>query len=166
MPKAEEGENDHVLESDLGRHALFDMTGKVVLVTGGGSGIGAMIAGGFVANGATVYICSRKDCSSYAAQLTEKGPGKCEAIAADLTKAADMTRVIETVSKGSGKLHCLVNNAGANWAEPLESFSVEGWNKTNDLNVTAVFAMIRDSLPLLKAVLVQLKLHVQIMKKS
>merc|ERR1712107_631209 len=44
-----------------------------------------------------------------------------------------------------------VNNAGANWAEPLEKFSIDGWNKTNDLNVTAVFNMIKCSMPLLKA---------------
>merc|ERR1719230_2379238 len=99
MPKALEGENDHVLEAGLDRNVLFDLTGKVALVTGGGSGIGAMIAGGFVANGATVYICSRKDSSAWAAQLSSKGPGKCEAIAADLTKEADMARVVETIRK-------------------------------------------------------------------
>jgi len=150
MPKAEEGENDHVVEASLGRNELFDMTGKVVLVTGGGSGIGAMIAGGFVANGAITFIVSRKDCASYAKQLTEKGPGTCSAIAADLTQQADIDRVFETIKKGPGKLNCLVNNAGANWAEPLESFSLDGWNKTNDLNVTSVFLMIKCSLPLLK----------------
>eukprot|EP00747_Dinoflagellata_sp_TGD_P166853 gnl/TRDRNA2_/TRDRNA2_190310_c0_seq1.p1 gnl/TRDRNA2_/TRDRNA2_190310_c0~~gnl/TRDRNA2_/TRDRNA2_190310_c0_seq1.p1 ORF type:complete len:292 (-),score=59.38 gnl/TRDRNA2_/TRDRNA2_190310_c0_seq1:205-1038(-) len=150
MPKAEEGENDLVLDSNLGRDSLFDVTGKVILVTGGGSGIGAMIAGGFAANGAVVYVCSRKDCSAYAAQLTKKGPGKCIAISADLTKQADVDRVVATLRQDSGKIHCLVNNAGANWAEPLEKFSVEGWNKTNDLNVTAVFVLTKCCLPLLK----------------
>jgi len=151
MPKALEGENDLVIEASLGRNELFDVTNKVVLVTGGGSGIGAMIAGAFVANGATVYICSRKDCSNYAGQLTRKGPGSCKAISADLTKQEDVNRVLDIVKDGCGKLHCLVNNAGANWAQPIEEFSVDGWNKTNDLNVTAVFNLTRCAIHLLRA---------------
>lgn len=150
MPKSAEGENHHVLEASLGRNALFDMTGKVVLVTGGGSGIGAMIAGGFVANGATVYICSRKDCSLFAAELQKKGPGTCTALSADLTKQAELDSVVRCVRQGAGKLNCLVNNAGANWAQPLEQFEISGWNKTNDLNVTAAFNLTKCSLPLLK----------------
>jgi len=151
MPKAEEGENDFVLETALGRNTLFDMTGKVVLVTGGGSGIGAMIAGGFAANGADVYICSRKDCSAFANQLTQKGPGKCKALTADVTKQEDIDRIVEELQRQAGKLHCLVNNAGANWAEPLEKFSRSGWNKTNDLNFTSVFMLTKCVLPLLKS---------------
>mmetsp|Transcript_81773 Transcript_81773/g.128750 ORF Transcript_81773/g.128750 Transcript_81773/m.128750 type:complete len:279 (+) Transcript_81773:3-839(+) len=151
MPKAADGENDHVIEANLSGASLFDLTGKIAIVTGGGSGIGAMIAGGFVANGATVYIVSRKDCTSYAEALTKKGPGTCKAIAADLTKQSDVDRVVETATRDHGKVHCLVNNAGANWAQPLEDFSVSGWNKTNDLNVTAVFVMTKCVLPLLKA---------------
>lgn len=151
MPKAADGENDHVLEANLTRASLFDLTGKVAIVTGGGSGIGAMIAGGFVANGATVYIVSRKDCAAYAEALTKKGPGTCIAVSADLTQQSDVDRVVETVRKDHGKLDCLVNNAGGNWAQPLEDFSVKGWNRTNDLNVTSVFVMTQCALPLLKA---------------
>lgn len=151
MPKALRSENDHVLEASLERGELFDVSGKVVLISGGGSGIGAMIAGGFVANGATVYICSRKDSSAYAQQLTAKGPGSCVSVTADVTKQEDVDRVVETIRNTVGKLHCLVNNAGANWAQPLGEFSVAGWNKTNDLNVTAVFNLTQCALPLLKA---------------
>jgi len=151
MPKAAEGENDHVLEAALGRNDLYDLTGKVCVVTGGGSGIGAMIAGGLVANGATVYIVSRKDCSPFAQQLTAKGPGKCSAIPADLTKQADVDKIVAEVKAAHGKLHILVNNAGANWGQPLEDFEISGWNKTNDLNVTAVFNMTKCTIALMKA---------------
>jgi NAD(P)-dependent dehydrogenase (short-subunit alcohol dehydrogenase family) len=155
MPRAADGENDHVLAAALGRNELYSLDGRICLVTGGGSGIGAMIAGGFVANGATVVIASRKDCSIFAAQLSAKGPGKCVAMAADLTKQADLDRIVSEVARTFGKLHILVNNAGANWGEPLEQFSIAGWNKTNDLNVTAVFNTIKCSMQLLKAAAVQ-----------
>lgn len=151
MPKAVEGENDHVLEAKLGRADLYDLAGKVALVTGGGSGIGAMIAGGLTANGATVFIVSRKDCSYFAAQLSAKGPGTCTAISADLVEQADVDRCVGEVEKACGKLHILVNNAGANWAQPLEQFEISGWNKTNDLNVTAVFNMTKCCMKLFKA---------------
>lgn len=83
MPKAQEGENEKILppKGGLGNSSLFNVKDKKVLITGGGSGIGAMIAATFVENGADVTICSRKDTSAYAGYLTQRGPGKCEAIA-------------------------------------------------------------------------------------
>ena len=62
---------------------LFDVTGKVALVTGGGGGIGRGIAGAFVAGGARVYIASRSDLASSAIELAEYGPGECTALRAD-----------------------------------------------------------------------------------
>lgn len=151
MPAAEEGENDIVMHAKLGLPFLFDVSGKVVLVTGGGSGIGAMIAGGFVANGASVYICSRKDISGFAKELSEKGPGSCTAVSADLTEQAGVDKVLTAIREGPGKLDCLVNNAGANMNKPIDNFDIAAWNKTNDLNVTAVFNLTRCALPLMRA---------------
>ena len=86
MPKEVEGENAAAVESDLSLGTLFKVQGKVALITGGGSGIGAMIASGFVQNGCRVYIASRKDTSKYAQELTTKGPGSCVALVSDVSK--------------------------------------------------------------------------------
>jgi NAD(P)-dependent dehydrogenase (short-subunit alcohol dehydrogenase family) len=66
--------------SGLDSKSLFDVQGKVVIVTGGGRGIGLMIAKGYVANGATVYISSRNkdNCEEVSKELTKLGPGKCK----------------------------------------------------------------------------------------
>ncbi len=82
MPKAQEGENEAILppKGQLEKSVLFDVKDQRVLVSGGGSGIGAMIAAAFVENGAHVVICSRKDCTPYAEYLTKRGPGKCQAL--------------------------------------------------------------------------------------
>jgi NAD(P)-dependent dehydrogenase (short-subunit alcohol dehydrogenase family) len=92
MPAAREGENDQVGKlNDLVADQLFSVAGKVALVTGGGSGIGAMITAGLVANGATVYVVSRKDTTEYCSSLNSQSPsGKAIALRADLSKAEEV----------------------------------------------------------------------------
>ena len=85
MPKAREGENPLPDVSEF-QKSLFDVRAKVVLVTGGGSGIGAMIAAGFSANGATVIVASRKNTTPFCDELTKRGPGKAYCITADIGK--------------------------------------------------------------------------------
>jgi len=133
---------------------LFNVKGKNVLVTGGGRGIGEMIASGFVRNGANVFICSRdqKAISETARQLTEKGTGKCTGLSADLSKHASAKKLIDELQSQHGvdKLHVLVNNSGNSWGEPLEQFSEKGWDHVMNLNVKAVFFVTQQALPLLK----------------
>ena len=134
---------------------LFSVQGKNVLVTGGGRGIGLMIAEAFVRNGATVYISSRdeKTIAAVAASLTAAGPGSCVAFPADLSSLAGVQLVASTLSSrfGVSALHCLVNNSGASWGEPLESFSEKGWDRVMDLNVKSLFFLTRALVPLLAA---------------
>jgi len=151
MPKASEGENTEALSADLTVSSLFGVSAKVVLITGGGSGIGAMMASGFVQNGAKVYIASRKDISAYATELTAKGPGTCEALQCDLAKESDAIRLVETLQSREGKLHVLINNIGTNYNAPVEEHSMEAFDKVMRLNVTALFALTRLCVPLLKA---------------
>jgi NAD(P)-dependent dehydrogenase (short-subunit alcohol dehydrogenase family) len=150
MPKAEEGENDASVNASLGVASLFSVSGKVVLVTGGGSGIGAMIAAGFVQNGCRVYVASRKDTSAYAAQLTTKGPGSCVSVVCDVTDAARQQTLIETIEKAEGKLHVLVNNSGTNFNAPLEDYTMDAFRKVMQLNVDAMFGLTRICAPLLE----------------
>jgi len=150
MPKEIEGENDLALHADLRTGSLYDVAGKVVVITGGGSGIGSMIASGFVQNGAHVWIFSRKDTSAFAAQLTAKGPGVCTAVAADMQKTEAIERVVEAITAKEGRVDVLVNNAGTNMNAAFEDYPREGFAKVLDVNVTSVFHVSQLFFPLLK----------------
>ena len=141
--------------SSLAIPDLFSVSGKNVLVTGGGRGIGLMIAEAFVRNGASVYISSRdeKTIAAVAEALTAAGPGNCTAFPADLSSLAGVGVVASTLSGrfGVSQLHCLVNNSGATWGEPLDAFSEKGWDRVMDLNVKSLFFLTRALTPLLAA---------------
>jgi NAD(P)-dependent dehydrogenase (short-subunit alcohol dehydrogenase family) len=112
-----------------------------------------MIAAGFCANGATVFIVSRKDTSPFCQELTNTYPGKAISLRADLAKEKDVIQLSKELQQQcpNGKLHCLVNNSGTNWAQPIDEYSLTGWNKVYDLNVRAVFHVTQQLLPLLRA---------------
>jgi NAD(P)-dependent dehydrogenase (short-subunit alcohol dehydrogenase family) len=119
---------------------LFSVEGKTVVVTGGSRGIGAMIAEGFLRNGAkSVYITARKveECQVAVARLSAFG--KCEAFPADLTKPEGIELVAREVEAREQSLDVLINNAGAVWAEPFDEFGVAAWDKVMNINVKAVF---------------------------
>jgi NAD(P)-dependent dehydrogenase (short-subunit alcohol dehydrogenase family) len=129
---------------------LFSVAGKVVLVTGGSRGIGRMIAHGFVANGATVYVASRKkaDCEEVVAELS--GLGKIVALEANLSTEAGCQALADAIAAREPALHVLVNNAGANWGAPLAEYPDTAWDKVLALNVKGVFHLTCACLPLLE----------------
>jgi 2-deoxy-D-gluconate 3-dehydrogenase len=131
---------------------LFSVKDKLVLVTGGSRGIGEMIAEGFVANGARVYISSRKEqeLKDTADRLKNSYNGHCEGIQCDISNIDGIKKLFQEYNKKESSLDVLVNNAGAAWTEPLEDFSEQGWDKVMDLNVKSIFFMIQKFLPLLK----------------
>jgi NAD(P)-dependent dehydrogenase (short-subunit alcohol dehydrogenase family) len=131
---------------------LFSVSGKTALVTGGATGIGRMIATGLARAGATVLISSRKgaDCERVAAELNAVGAGRAEGFAGDVSSDAGIAALVQAVKARADRLHILVNNAGAAWGEPLESFPYKAWSKVLDVNVTAVFHLTRELLPLLQ----------------
>jgi NAD(P)-dependent dehydrogenase (short-subunit alcohol dehydrogenase family) len=130
---------------------LFAVAGKVVLVTGGSRGIGLMIARGFVEHGATVYISSRRadTCDAVAAELSKLGT--CHSLPADLSSAAESTRLASELARREPRLHVLVNNAGANWGAPMAEYPDSAWDKVLALNLKAVFHLTRACLPQLEA---------------
>jgi NAD(P)-dependent dehydrogenase (short-subunit alcohol dehydrogenase family) len=137
--------------AEFSSHAeLFDLTGKRALVTGGTRGIGLMMARGLLQAGARVVVSSRKAdaCEQARADLSEFGD--VQAIAADLSRHDECTRLADLVT-ADGELHILVNNAGATWGEPIESFPDSAWDKVLDLNVKSPFWMVQALLPALKA---------------
>jgi NAD(P)-dependent dehydrogenase (short-subunit alcohol dehydrogenase family) len=129
---------------------LFTLKGKVALVTGGSRGIGLMIARGYIAAGAKVYISSRKAdvCDSVAAELSKEG--ECVSIPADLSTEEGARGLSEAIAARESALHVLVNNAAANWGAPLEEYPDSAWNKVYALNVKGVFFLSRLLLPLLE----------------
>ena len=131
--------------------SLFDVSGKVAVVTGGSSGIGAMMARGLLENGAKVYISARKAerLEAKAKELSELG--ECIAIQADMSKVEGIEALVAEISQRESKVDILINNAGANWAAPLEDFPEKGWDKVMDINIKSIFFATQKFLPLLKA---------------
>lgn len=132
---------------------LFSVRGKVVLVTGGSRGLGEMIAAGFLANGAKVYISSRKAavCDATAARLADAYGGECISIPADLATLEGIEALTAQLTERETKLDVLVNNAGVSWGASIDDFPEAGWDKVMDTNVKGVFFLTQKLLPLLEA---------------
>lgn len=130
---------------------LFDIAGKVALVTGGSRGIGFMIARGYVEAGARVYITARKAeaCEAAASELCKSG--ECVALPGDLARMDEIERVSGIVRERESALHVLVNNAGTQWGATIDTFPEKGWDKVMDLNVKSPFFILQKLLPLLEA---------------
>ncbi|WP_294197381.1 SDR family oxidoreductase [uncultured Sphingomonas sp.] len=128
---------------------LFRLDGRVALVTGGSRGIGKMIAAGFVAQGARVYVSSRKAeaCAETAAAL---GPN-CIALPQDVSTVDGCRALAAALAEREERLDILVNNAGAAWGVPFEEFPESGWDKVMDLNVKSPFFLTQSLHALLKA---------------
>jgi 2-deoxy-D-gluconate 3-dehydrogenase len=139
--------------TNLTTDALFSVSGKVVLVTGGSRGIGEMIAAGFLANGAKVYISSRKPevCDATAARLSEAYAGECISIPADLSELDGIESLAAELAGRESHLDVLVNNAGVSWGASIDEFPEKGWDKVMDTNVKGVFFLTQRLLPLLEA---------------
>lgn len=129
---------------------LFDVAGKVALVTGGSRGIGEMIAEGYVANGVKTYISARKAeaCNATAERLSKIG--KCISLPADLSTMAGIEHLAGQLKSREEKLDILVNNAGATWGAPIEDFPESGWDKIMNINVKSPFFLTQALLPLLE----------------
>jgi NAD(P)-dependent dehydrogenase (short-subunit alcohol dehydrogenase family) len=130
---------------------LFDISGKVAVITGGSRGIGKMIAEGFVANGVRTYISSRKAevCDEVAAELSKLG--ECLSLPADCSTEEGCRELAAAVAEREQAVHILVNNAGATWGVPLEEHDDASWDRVLDLNVKGVFHLTKFLLPQLRA---------------
>ena len=118
---------------------LFSLQGRVALVTGGSRGIGRMIAAGFLAQGARVYVSSRKAeaCAATAAELSAHG--ECIALPADVSTMDGIAALVAAFGAREPRLDILVNNAGAAWGESFDTFPEKGWDKVVDLNLKTPF---------------------------
>ncbi len=122
---------------------LFDLDGKVAVVTGGTRGIGMMIARGLLQAGATVFVSSRKAQAGEDAVAELSRFGEITSIPADLSTEAECVRLADEVTRRSEHVDILVNNAGATWGQPLAEFPDSGWDKVLALNLKAPFFCAR-----------------------
>lgn len=121
---------------------LFDLSGKVAVVTGGSRGLGLQIANALGEYGASLALVARKQAELDAAaeQLSAQGVNAV-GFAADLGSPDAATALTERVLQRFERIDVLVNNAGAAWGAPAEDYPLEGWNKVMDLNVTGLFLL-------------------------
>ncbi|MDB5829808.1 MAG: short-chain dehydrogenase/reductase [Variovorax sp.] len=129
---------------------LFSLKGRTALITGGSRGIGRMIAEGYLAQGARVYISARKAaaCDQTAKELSAFGT--CISLPADVSTLAGAQALVAAYAKHEDSLDILVNNAGAAWGAPYDEFPESGWDKVVDLNLKAPFFLTQALTPMLK----------------
>jgi len=130
---------------------LFSVAGKRAVVTGGGSGIGTMIARGFVEAGVSVIIASRKEASLKEVTDELSQLGDCSYLVADLSTEDGCRDFGAAVAERWDSLDILVNNAGANWGAPLAEQDHASWARVLNVNVEGVFHTTKFLLPLLQA---------------
>ena len=130
---------------------LFSLQGRSALITGGSRGIGRMIAAGFLAQGARVYISARKAeaCDQAAAELGALGP--CVSLPADVSTSEGIGRLVRSYQEHEPALDILVNNAGAAWGAPFDEFPEAGWDKVVDLNLKSPFFLTQALIGSLRA---------------
>jgi gluconate 5-dehydrogenase len=131
---------------------LFDLTGRVALVTGGSRGLGLAMASGFAAAGADVVISSRHEeelCTALA-EVQSAGHGRAAYIAADMTNREDVKRLADETLSQMGRVDILVNNAGSNLPQEIDQIRDEDWDRLIELNLTSCMALTRALAPQMK----------------
>jgi NAD(P)-dependent dehydrogenase (short-subunit alcohol dehydrogenase family) len=119
---------------------LFDLSGRVAIVTGGGTGIGRQMAEGLAEMGADLVLCARHldRCERAAEELRTLGV-RALAIHCDVRDPAQIEAVVERTRSELGRIDVLVNNSGTVWGAWPEDTPLEGWQKVVDVNLTGVF---------------------------
>jgi NAD(P)-dependent dehydrogenase (short-subunit alcohol dehydrogenase family) len=129
---------------------LFSLKGRTALITGGSRGIGRMMAAGFLAQGARVYISSRKAaaCDQTARELS--ADGDCISLPGDVATVDGARALAAAFAAREDKLDILINNAGAAWGAPFDEFPESGWDKVVDTNLKGPFFLTQALAPQLR----------------
>ncbi len=132
---------------------LFDLTGKVAVITGGNGGIGLGMAEGIASLGARIAISGRDAEKAKAALAALRGLGvEAEFIVADVTKKAECAAMIETAERLFGRVDILVNNAGTSIRKMPQDFTEEEWHQVIDTNLTSAFLCSQAAYPAMKKI--------------
>jgi NAD(P)-dependent dehydrogenase (short-subunit alcohol dehydrogenase family) len=119
---------------------LFDLSGRVAIITGGSIGLGRQMAEGLAEMGADVVLCARKKerCEQAAHDLEKLGV-RALALACDVKDPASVKLMVDTTVAHMGRIDILINNAGISWGAPVEQMSLADWNKVIETNLTGTF---------------------------
>src|ERR1700690_172143 len=119
---------------------LFDLTGRVAIVTGGSIGLGRQMAEGLAEMGANLVLCARKKerCVAAAEELQLLGV-KTLALGCDVKNPASVQEAVDATVAEFGRIDVLINNAGTSWGAPVEEMKLEHWNKVIETNLTGTF---------------------------
>ena len=124
---------------------LFDLTGKVALITGGSRGLGLQIAEALADAGAAVILTARKQPELDAAQTHLQARGaRVATLACDLSKFDTIPATVEAALAAFGRIDILVNNAGTSWGAAMVDHPLPAWQKVMDLNITAPFVLTQE----------------------
>ena len=119
---------------------LFDLSGKVALVTGGSRGLGQEMAEGLAEAGASLMLLARREQWLTPAVERFRSQGyKCEGMLCDVSKLAEVQATVDRTIETYGQIDILVNNAGVTWGQPIEDHSLEKWNMVLQINLTGAF---------------------------
>jgi len=131
---------------------LFDLTGRVALVTGATKGLGAAMAAGLASAGAAVAICSRNgdEAASVASQMAADYGVDVVGFQADVAEPDQIDQLIADIDRRFGRLDILVNNAGINIRGPIESLTMDDFRRVQQVNVDGVWYATRAAMPLLR----------------
>jgi NAD(P)-dependent dehydrogenase (short-subunit alcohol dehydrogenase family) len=126
----------------MGVRELFELKGKVALITGGSRGLGLQIAQGLGEMGARIAISARKpaELEQARSQLASQGIDALTVVN-DLSKPEQVPALVDTVVSAYGAINILVNNAGTSWGATAEQYPIDAWNKVMTLNATSVFLL-------------------------
>jgi NAD(P)-dependent dehydrogenase (short-subunit alcohol dehydrogenase family) len=132
---------------------LFDLTGKVALITGGSKGLGLAMAKGLAAAGADIVICSRHQAELEAAlpQILAGTSSRGRWFLADLAQRADAERLAQDALGAFGRVDILINNAGTNIPEAVDQIQDANWDRLLELNLTSCMVLTRALVPQMKA---------------
>lgn len=131
---------------------LFDLSGRVALITGGSKGLGLAMARALAQVGADVVISSRHEDELEVARgkIAEDGPGRTAAIVADMAQREDVRRLARETLEHMGRVDILINNAGTNVPQSIEQIDDADWDRVVEINLTACMALTRNLAPQMK----------------
>jgi NAD(P)-dependent dehydrogenase (short-subunit alcohol dehydrogenase family) len=130
---------------------LFDMRGRVVIVTGGTRGIGRALAEGYVAAGAKVVVASRKaDACKETEEHLRTLDGEAIGVAAHMGDLDDVAEVVRRAVDAFGGIDVVVNNAATALAQPIGGYTPDAWQKSLDVNLRGPVFLVQEAIPHLK----------------